>query len=121
MSDVTETSNDDPAPDASGFPVMTVAAAFAALFVFLGLMWFTVTRAPAPSSEADSGKKFVPNLEEVQARNDAALRGVGAKMPLDKAHAELLSTLKTPNDKLPFPTPDPNDEPPKTPSPGKKP
>jgi hypothetical protein len=121
MSDATDTSNDNPRPDTTGFPFFTVAAALGALFVFLVLMWFTVTREPAVPSDGDGGKKFVPNLEEVQARNEAALRGVGAKMPLEKAHAELLSTLKTPNDQLPFPTPDPTDEPPKTNNPGKKP
>ncbi len=35
--------------------------------------------------------------------NDAALNGVGAKMSREQAHGKLLTTLKTKDDKLPFP------------------
>ena len=50
-------------------------------------------------------------FDEIKARNEAALNGVGAKMPREEARGKLLATLKTPNDKLPFPTPQPQTPP----------
>jgi len=100
-------------PPPPNFPFVTVAVAFAILFVFLGLMWFASQKEnplaePAPTDakaepKVDAGTK----LDEVRARNQAALNGVGAKMPLAEAHGKLVGSLKGPNDKLPFPTPEP--------------
>ena len=97
------------------FPFVTVAATLATLFVFLGLMWFATQKGnPLDGPKPDAaGAKDEPKLDaaakldEVKARNEAALAGVGAKMSRDEARGKLLGTLKGPNDKLPFPTPEP--------------
>lgn len=109
MSDV----NTPAAPPPPSFPFVTVAVAFVTLFVFLGLMWLATQKEnplaePAPTDakaepKVDAGAK----LDEVKARNQAALNGVGAKMPLAEAHGKLVGSLKGPSDKLPFPTPEP--------------
>jgi hypothetical protein len=97
------------------FPFVTVVVTIAILFAFLGLMWLATRKGnpleePKPEAadattepKLDAGAK----LDEVKARNRAALDGVGAKMPLRDAHGKLLGTLKGPNDTLPFPTPEP--------------
>jgi hypothetical protein len=103
------------APASKGFPFVTVGATLAVLFVFLFLTWLAAHRpnpleAPKPeTSEKQEEPKLdaAAKLDEVNARNEAALNGVGAKMPLRDAHGRLLSKLKTPNDKMPFPTPEP--------------
>ncbi len=104
------------APDKPlGFPFVTVAATFATLFVFLGLVVIAY-RSPngldVPNSGATDAKgepKPDPGakLDEVRARNEAALNGVGAKMSQREARDALVSKLKGANDKLPFPTPEP--------------
>jgi hypothetical protein len=98
-----------------GFPFVTVAATLATLLVFVFLTWLAAHRPnplETPKPEA-SEKQEEPKpdaaarLDEVKARNQAALDGVGAKMSLRDAHGQLMSKLKGPNDKLPFPTPEP--------------
>ncbi len=99
----------------SGFPFITVGAAVGVLFAFLFLMWLAASKEnplaqPKPDvTEAKDEPKLdaAAKLAEVQARNEAALKGVGAKMSRDEAHGKLMGTLKGPNDKLPFPTPEP--------------
>jgi hypothetical protein len=109
--------NTDPAnapQPAQGFPFVTVAATLGILFVFLGLMWLATRKenpleAPKPETtggETEPKLDAAAKLDEVKARNQAALDGVGAKMSLRDAHGKLLATLKGPNDKLPFPTPE---------------
>jgi hypothetical protein len=111
--------SDAPAPPAEvpapRFPFVTAGAALGVLFAFLFLMWLAAQKEnplePPPPDLAeqkaepklDAGAK----LDEVQARNKAALDGVGAKMSLREAHGKLLGTLKGPTDTLPFPTPEP--------------
>lgn len=107
--------NDTNTPQRPNFPFWTVAAAFVTFFAFLVLMWFAyqssspLAAPPAPSTDTKTEPKIDPTvkLDEVKARNQAALDGVGAKMPVREAHGKLLGTLKGPNDKLPFPTPEP--------------
>ncbi len=106
-----------PAPDnATRFPFVTVLAALGVLFVFLGLMWLATQKQnplEQPKPDAADAKAVEPTpdaaakLDEVKARNAAALDGVGAKMSLPEAHGKLLGTLKGPTDKLPFPIPEP--------------
>jgi hypothetical protein len=104
--------NDNP-EQRPGFPFLTVAATLVTLFAFVGLMWLAYHRPdplgpPTPTAPAPEGEaKSAPNLDEIKARNEAALGGVGAKMPREEARARLLANLKTPNDKLPFPAPEP--------------
>jgi hypothetical protein len=102
-------------PQAQRFPFVTVAATLATLFVFLGLMVFAY-RSPngpdAPKPDATDAKgepklDAAAKLDEVKARNEAALNGVGAKMSQREARDALIAKLKGPNDKLPFPTPEP--------------
>jgi hypothetical protein len=109
-------STTEPADTPPGrFPVVTVVATLGVLFAFLGLMWLATQKGnplEQPKPEATDAKDE-PKLDagakadEVKARNQAALDGVGAKMPLRDAHGALLGKLKSPNDKLPFPTPEP--------------
>jgi hypothetical protein len=110
--------NSDPAntpQPARGFPFVTAAAVLGILFVFLGLMWLATRKEnplaepkPEPTgAETEPKLDAAAKLDEVKARNQAALDGVGAKMSLRDAHGKLLVTLKGPNDKLPFPTPEP--------------
>jgi hypothetical protein len=110
--------NNAPTPQPPGFPFVTVGATLATLFVFLFLMWVAARKeSPLETPKLDAGEVKAPpaTFDEVKARNEAALNGVGAKMPREEARAKLLATLKTPNDKLPFPTPEPP-----TPAPPKK-
>ena len=95
------------------FPFFTVALAVAVMFVFLGLMWLATRKEnpleapPAADAKTEPKVDAAAKLEEVRGRNQNALDGVGAKMSLRDAHGKLLGTLKGPNDKLPFPTPEP--------------
>jgi hypothetical protein len=108
------TSPNDDTQQRPGFPFLTVAATLVTLFAFVGLMWLAYREKdplgpPTPTAPAPEGSdaKAAPNLEEIKARNEAALGGVGAKMPREEARAKLLGKLKGPNDKLPFPAPEP--------------
>jgi hypothetical protein len=96
----------------SGFPFVTVGATLGVLFAFLVLTVLArygenplTDRAPADAK--GEPKAEPPKLDEVKARNQAALNGVGAKMSLAEAHGKLVGGLKGPGDTLPFPTPDP--------------
>ncbi len=94
------------------FPFITVGAAAGVLFAFLFLMWFVTTIPNVPDSAKPDAKNeprpdAAAKLDEVNGRNEAALNGVGAKMSRDEARGKLLGTLKGPNDKMPFPTPEP--------------
>lgn len=93
---------------------MTVCAALGVLFAFLFLMWFVTMRENAAEAQraADAQKgdpkpDAATKLDEVKARNEAALNGVGAQMSRDEARGKLLSKLKGPNDQMPFPMPEP--------------
>ena len=94
------------------FPYITVGVAVVILFVFLGLMWLATRKEnpleqPATDAKAEPKQDPAAKLEEVRGRNQNALDGVGAKMPLRDAHGALLGKLKGSNDKMPFPTPEP--------------
>jgi hypothetical protein len=97
------------------FPFLTVIVSLALLFLFLGLMWVAAREGnplEPPKPEAADAKDepkldAKAKLDEVRARNRAALDGVGAKMSIDDAHNKLRAVLKGPNDKMPFPTPEP--------------
>lgn len=110
-----DTDNANPPPDAQRFPFVTVGATLGVLFVFLGLIWVAARKespldAPKPDGIDAKGEPKIDagaKLDEVKARNEAALNGVGAKMSRDEARGKLLGALKGPNDKLPFPTPEP--------------
>jgi hypothetical protein len=108
-----DTSTDNAnAPQPQSFPYITVGVSVVILFVFLGLMWLASQSAnplaqPAPDAKAEPKQDAAAKLDEVKGRNQAALEGVGAKMSLGEAHGKLLGTLKGPNDKMPFPTPEP--------------
>ncbi len=114
MSAAPEPANTPPEPP-KGFPFITVAATLGVLFAFLFLVWLAGHREnplAEPKPETTDSKEepkldAAAKLDEVKARNEAALAGVGAKMSRDEAHGKLLGTLKGPNDKLPFPTPEP--------------
>jgi hypothetical protein len=99
-----------PRPD---FPYGTVLVTLLTLFLFLGLMWFAAQSSsplaapPAADTKAEPKVDPTTKLEEIKARNQGALEGVGAKMPLREAHGKLIGSLKGPNDTLPFPTPEP--------------
>jgi hypothetical protein len=102
--------NDNP-EQRPGFPFLTAAATLVTLFAFVGLMWLAYHRPdplgpPTPTAEPGEAKA-APDLNEIKARNEAALGGVGAKMSREEARAKLLANLKGPNDKLPFPAPEP--------------
>ncbi len=99
-------------PPTRAFPFITVGAAAGVLFAFLFLMWFVrnhenMLDSPKPEAKGEAKPDAATKLDEVKARNEAALNGVGAKMSRDEARGRLLGTLKGPNDKLPFPTPEP--------------
>ena len=107
----------DPTPPAR-FPFVTAAATVGVLFVFLALVVLAY-RSPSfldqPKPEADAKQEEpkpdpAARLAELNARNEAALNGVGGKTSLRAAHAELMGKLKAPTDKLPFPTPPPKDD-----------
>ena len=113
MANADDTNGDT--PPRPGFPFVTVGAAAGALFAFLFLMWLAATgENPLAGPKRDDGAepKYVPILSEVRGRNESALKGVGAKMSLERAHGELLGKLKGPDDRLPFPTPEPPEPPP---------
>jgi hypothetical protein len=109
--------NNTNAPQHQSFPFITVGATLGVLFVFLFLMWTAARKEnPLEAPKPDAREvKTPPNLDEIKARNEAALNGVGAKMPREEARGKLLASLKSPNDKLPFPKPEPQ-----TPAPPKK-
>lgn len=101
-------------PGTPRFPFVTVGAALGVLFAFLFLMWFVTARENlAEAQRAADVQKDQPKpdaatkLDEVKARNEAALNGVGAQMSRDEARGKLLSKLKGPNDRMPFPMPEP--------------
>ena len=106
--------NATPEPQRRGFPYLTATATLVTLFLFVGLMVLAYN-SPNYLSEAKDQKaepKADPaaKLNEVKARNEAALNGVGAKMSLREAHGKMLGTVKQPTDKMPFPTPEPKVE-----------
>lgn len=106
----TNIANSDAREHPSGFPFVTAGAALAILFVFLGLMWLAVQGTnplTPPDAKAEPKQNAAAKLDEVKGRNQKALEGVGAKTSLAEAHGALLGKLKGPNDKLPFPTPEP--------------
>ncbi|AWM40844.1 hypothetical protein GobsT_06020 [Gemmata obscuriglobus] len=103
-----------PAADRSPrFPFVTVGAALGVLFTFLFLMWLVTTREKEADAQRAADTKAEPKpdaatkLDEVKARNEAALNGVGAKMSRDEARGKLLARLKGPGDTMPFPVPEP--------------
>jgi hypothetical protein len=108
------TNNATPADPPKGFPFVTALATLATLFVFVGLV---VLAYNSPNyldeTKNEKGRQVEPRadpaakLDEVKARNEAALDGVGAKMSLREAHGKMLATVKQPTDKMPFPTPEP--------------
>jgi hypothetical protein len=104
--------NGDAAERKRGFPFLTAGATLVTLFAFLFLTWLAYREGsplgpPTPTAPASGEAKSAPDAEEIKARNEAALGGVGAKMSRDQAHGELLKTLKAPDDRLPFPAPQP--------------
>ncbi len=109
----------EPAADApKGFPFVTAGAALGVLFAFLALT-VVAYRSPGALDPAPDGAKAgeppvdaAAKASEIRARNEAALNGVGAKMPLREAHGKLLGALKGPNDALPFPRPEAPSPPP---------
>lgn len=114
-------STEPAANEPKGFPFVTVGASLGVLFAFLAL---TVIAYRSPSfldPTPDGAKAGEPPIDaaakmsEVRARNEGALNGVGAKMPLREAHkkfvgrdadGKFIGTLKGPNDTLPFPLPE---------------
>jgi hypothetical protein len=113
-------------PDAEPkrFPVFTVLATLATLFLFVALMVVAYQspgylNEPAPTAEP----KLDPatKLAEVRTKNRAILDGdpsTGTKMSVKAATSELLGKLKSPKDSLPFPIPEPAQPP--APEPKKK-
>lgn len=106
------TDNTNTPQEGRGFPFVTVGAAAGVMFAFLFLMWFVrnhenMLDTPKPDAKGEAKPDAATKLDEVKARNEAALNGVGAKMSRDEARGKLLGTLKGPNDKLPFPAPEP--------------
>src|SRR5262245_46650013 len=101
MSNANTTPSDTPP---QRFPFVTVTAAVVVMFVFLGLMWLATRKEnpleapPAADAKTEPKEDAAAKLDEVKARNQAALDGVGAKMPLRDAHGALLGKLKSPND-----------------------
>lgn len=102
----------EPAADApKGFPFVTAGAALGVLFAFLALTMIAY-RSPSALDPAPGAKTGEPQIDaaakmsEIRARNEGALNGVGAKMPLREAHGKLLGALKGPTDALPFPKPE---------------
>jgi hypothetical protein len=98
------------------FPFITVLATLIALFAFLGLAVLAYN-SPNYLGETKAEPKIDPatKLEEVKARNQAALEGKpgsGARMSVSEATSRLLGTLKSEKDTLPFPTPEPPQPPP---------
>jgi hypothetical protein len=105
-------STEPAANEPKGFPFVTAGAALGILFAFLALTMLAY-RSPSALDPAPDGAKAgepptdaAAKMSELRARNDGALNGVGAKMPLREAHGKLLGTLKGPKDELPFPKPE---------------
>ncbi|MFO0822593.1 MAG: hypothetical protein U0792_05640 [Gemmataceae bacterium] len=91
-----------------GFPIVTAAATLAVLFLFLGVtVWVyrspNYLDGPKPAPTLDP----VAKLKESKAKNDAVLAGSGARMSVSAATKELLPKLKSEQDHLPFPAPEP--------------
>ena len=105
-------STEPAANEPKGFPFVTVGASLGVLFAFLALTAIAYRSPSALDPAPDGARATEPTpdaaakLSEVRARNEGALNGVGAKMPLREAHGKLLGTLKGPTDALPFPTPE---------------
>jgi len=102
-----------PATDpARGFPFATAAATLVALFLFSGLV-LVAYHSPNYLGDRRAEPKADPvaKLQEVQARNRAALDGAapGAKMGVSRATAEVLAHADATKDetykygRLPFP------------------
>ena len=93
---------DSPSP---GFPVMTVLATVATLFVFVGLVLLAY-RSPNYLGDTKVEPKADPaaKLTEVRAKNQAVLDGTDptVKMSVGKATAELVTAAEAAG-KLPFP------------------
>jgi hypothetical protein len=100
-------------PKPPSFPLLTVAVSLGLLFLFLAAMWGVerlenpLTQPKPEGTNRESSPDAAAKLDEVTVRNRNALDGVGAKMSLRQAHGELLKNLKGPNDKLPYPVPQP--------------
>lgn len=113
-------------PDAEPkrFPIVTVLATLATLFLFVALMvvayqspGYLNEPAPPPEPRPDPATK----LADVRSKNRAILdgdRSTGTKMSVKKAGAELIGQLKSSKDTMPFPVPEP--EQPPAPEPKKK-
>lgn len=105
-------STEPAANEPKGFPFVTVGASLGVLFAFLALTVVAyrspnyLDPAPDPAKVAEPTLDAASKLSDVRARNENALNGVGAKMPVREAHGKLLGTLKGPTDALPFPTPE---------------
>jgi hypothetical protein len=100
-------SDTPPPPTPPRFPLLTAAVSLGLLFLFLGLMWLAA-REPNPlDAPPPADAKVEPKLDEVNKRNRDALDGVGARMSREAAHGKLVTALNGPNDKLPFPIPEP--------------
>jgi len=99
-------------PDHKAFPFLTVAASFLTFFAFLALV-LVAYHSPNYLNERETEQKTDPavKLNEVKAKNEAAIAGAGGKMSVVAATAELLGKLKNEKDRLPFPTPEPAGEP----------
>ena len=105
-----------PPPGDPGFPYLTAAASLAALFLFVGLV-FVAYRSPNYLGGGTLVPKADPvaKLNEVRGRNQAVLGGTdaAAKMPIDRATAEVLARTEATKDaknkygRLPFPVPPP--------------
>ena len=107
------------------FPVFTVLATVATLFLFVALMLVAyrspnyLGEYPPPSTEPSSDP--AAKLAEVRSKNQAILDGnpsTGTKMSVKKATGELLGKFKSETDTLPFPIPEPAEPP--APEPKKK-
>jgi hypothetical protein len=122
---MTDTStNNTSEPEARRFPLFTVLATLATLFLFVALM-MVAYKSPGYLNEAAQPAEPKPDpaakLAEVRAKNQAILDGnpaTGTKMSVQHATAELLGKLKSDKDTLPFPMPEP--APPPAPEPKKK-
>jgi hypothetical protein len=122
---VTDSGPNAPLPEPRGFPVITVLATLATLFLFVALM-VVAYRSPNYLTEpvrTDADPKADPatKLAEIRAKNQAILDGnptTGTRMSVRAATAELLGKLKSEKDTLPFPMPEPAQPP--APEPKKK-
>lgn len=106
-------STEPAANEPKGFPFVTVGASLGVLFAFLALTvlvprWTSfMERTPDGATKAaEPALDAAAKLSDIRARNEGALNGVGAKMPLREAHGKLIGTLKGPNDVMDFPKPE---------------